>query len=108
MALHINATVTLSAGISEAYAGSMRMDPFYHDNAIGIPSVTMHNFILVSNPAGSATCRTAAFFKTDAAAGTHRAVNAGTTLLTITQVAAWAVWNINGMIHYMPLYTGKT
>ena len=47
-------------------------------------------------------------FTVDAAAGTHKLVDAGTTKTTPGTVNAWVKIDVNGTIHYIPCYTSKT
>lgn len=66
------------------------------------------NYAVLSQPTGAATITDAAVFRFDAAIGTHKAVDAGTTKTTPGTVTAWIKVNINGTIHYMPAYASKT
>jgi acetaldehyde dehydrogenase (acetylating) len=47
-------------------------------------------------------------FRFDAAIGTHKAVDSGTTKTSPGTVSAWVKININGATHYMPAYASKT
>jgi hypothetical protein len=44
-------------------------------------------------------------FRFDAAAGTHKAIAAGSTKVTPGTVDAWLKVNINGTLYYVPAYT---
>ena len=44
----------------------------------------------------------------DAAAGTHKAVDSGTTKTSPGTVSVWMKINVNGTVHYVPAYTSKT
>lgn len=66
------------------------------------------NYHVLSQPTGAATITDAAVFRFDAAIGTHKAVDSGTTKTSPGTVTAWVKVNINGTIHYMPAYSSKT
>jgi hypothetical protein len=72
--------------------------------------VTRHNYIMMNNPVleGTATLTDACAIRFDAAAGTHKAVDSGTTKTSPGTVDAWVKVNVNGTIHYLPAYTSKT
>lgn len=93
-------------GVADSYSGGLNLDPAYD----GANTVTRHNYIDVNNPTltTSAVVTDAAVMRFDAAAGTHKAVDSGTTKTTPGTVDAWAKININGTIYYIPAYTSKT
>lgn len=102
----IEGTQTLTGALSDGYAGSLALDPGYS----GAYTVTRHNYIDVQNPstASGAAVTDACVLRFDAAAGTHKAVDAGSTKSTPGGVDAWMKININGTIYYVPAYTSKT
>lgn len=104
--LHSAETKVLSAGLSDGYSASYTLTPTYS----GAFTVTRHNYIDVNNVAlvSSAAVTDAAVFRFNAAAGTHKAVDSGTTKTTPGTVDAWVKVNINGTIYYLPAYTSKT
>ena len=97
---------TLSAGVSDGYTSGIELHPQY-DAAF---TVTRHNYLNVKTPTltTSAVVTDAALARFDAAAGTHAAVDSGTTKTTPGSVDAWLKMNINGTIYYVPAYTSKT
>lgn len=74
----------------------------------GAFTVTRYNYITIGNPTGSATVTDGCVLRFDAAAGTHKAVDSGTTKSTPGGVDAWMKINVNNAIRYMPLYLSKT
>ena len=50
----------------------------------------------------------ACVFAFDAAAGSHKAVDSGSTHPDIDATDAWIKVNINGSVHYIPAYTDKS
>lgn len=66
------------------------------------------NYQVLSQPTGAATITDAAVFRFDAAIGTHKAVDSGTTKTSPGTVTAWIKVNLAGTIHYMPAYASKT
>jgi hypothetical protein len=74
----------------------------------GAFTLTRLNYLEMDQFAGTSTVTDAAVIRFNAAAGTHKAVDAGTTKTTPGTVSAWVKVNINGTIHYMPAYTSKT
>ena len=100
---HTAARVTGST--SDDYAAGLRMDPSYQ----GAFTLTRHNYIDLQQPSLSSTTLTdACVFRFDAAAGTHKAVDSGSTKTTPGTVDAWLKVNINGTVYYVPAYTSKT
>lgn len=101
---------TITGAVTDGYAGSLLLDPAY--DAATAQTVTRHNYIDVQNPAltgaGPAALTDACVFRFDAAAGTHKAVDSGTTKTTPGTVDAWVKVNINGTVYYQPCYTSKT
>jgi hypothetical protein len=109
-AIITNPTLTITGGITDGMIGAIRLTPTY-DAATAI-TVTRHNYIDVNNVAvtgvGPAAVTNACVFRFDAAAGTHKAVDAATTKSTPTAVDAWIKHNINGTIFYFAGYLSKT
>lgn len=105
-ALITTVTRTLSAGVTDAYTAGISIAPTYS----GAFTVTRHNYINALNPVlqSSAVLTDATLVRFDAAAGTHKAVDSGTTKTTPGTVDAWIKVNINGTIYYIPVYTSKT
>jgi hypothetical protein len=103
-------TRTITGAVTDGYTAGVSLTPTY--TAATAQTVTRHNFINLANPvlsgAGPAALTDATVFRFDAAAGTHKAVDAGTTKITVGAVDAWLKININGTIYYVPAYTSKT
>ncbi len=101
---------TISGTLADGYAGSIVQAPTY--SAATAQTVTRHNYHTLLNPvlsgAGPAALTDACVFRFDAAAGTHKAVDAATTKTTPGGVDAWVKVNVNGTVLYMPAYTSKT
>lgn len=97
---------TLAASPADDYAAGLRLDPGY----TGAFTVTRHNYIDALTPtlAASAVVTDACLVRFDAAAGTHKAVDAATTKTTPGGVDAWVKVNVNGTVMYVPAYTSKT
>ena len=116
MFLNGNGNLSLVAGSSQLLTGNITGDsnsaslflyPSYSDGG-DTYTVERHNYIELSNPTGSATVTDAYVFRFDAAAGTHKAVDGGSTKTTPSSVQAWVKININGVEYYVPAYTSKT
>jgi len=103
-------TTVISAGVTDGFHAAMRCSPSY--SAATAQTVTRHNYIdlenVVAGGAGPATITDACVMRFNAAAGTHKAVDAGTTKASPGTVDAWVKVNINGTIYYQPSYTSKT
>lgn len=104
--LEVERVHTLAAGINDGQAAGVVLDPGY----TGAFTVARHNYIKAENVsvAASAVVTDSALVWFDAAIGTHKAVNSGTTKTSPGTVTAWVVININGTLHYMPAYASKT
>jgi hypothetical protein len=104
--LQVSETVTLSAGLSDGYSGTITISPEY----TGAFTVTRHDYIDINQPSllSSAAVTDAAVMRFNAAAGTHKAVDSSTTKSTPGSVDAWVKINVNGTIMFMPAYTSKT
>jgi hypothetical protein len=84
------------------------MNPVY--TATGTITVK-HRYIHFTQPTisgGTTTFTDAHTMYFDAAAGTHKAVDAGTTKTTPGTVNAWVKIDVNGTTYYIPAYTSKT
>lgn len=89
-------------------AAAIRMNPVY--TATGTITVK-HRYIHFTQPTisgGTTTFTDAHTMYFDAAAGTHKAVDAGTTKTTPGTVNAWVKIDVNGTTYYIPAYTSKT
>lgn len=96
-----------TGAVTDGYSASITIDPDY--NAVSPQTVTRHNYLDLNNPSlTNVTLTDAAIARFDANAGTHKAVDSGTTKTTPGTVNAWLKWNINGTIYYTPAYTSKT
>jgi len=104
--LHVKETKTLAASPADDYAGAATLEPLY----TGAFTVTRHNYIDAKDVAlaGSAVVTDACLVRFNAAAGTHKAVDAGTTKTTPGTVDAWIKVNVAGTVYYSPLYLSKT
>lgn len=104
------ATSTIAGGITDGYTAGLRLTPTY--TAGTAQTVTRHNYIDFNQPtlsgAGPAAMTDACIGRFNAAAGTHKAVDSGTTKTSPGTVSAWIKWNLNGTINYTPMYTSKT
>ncbi len=104
------ATATIAGGVTDAYNASVRLTPTY--SAATALTVTRHNYIDVNQPtlsgAGPAALTDAAVFRFNAAIGTHKAIDSGSTKTSPGTVTAWMKVNLNSTIHYIPCYSSKT
>lgn len=104
------ATDTITGGVTDAYTGGLRLSPTI--NAASALTVTRLNYIDIVSPvlggAGPAAVTDAAVFRFGAAAGTHKAVDAGTTKTSPGTVTQWVKINVNGTLAYIPSYSSKT
>lgn len=74
----------------------------------GAFTITRYDWIELDNPTGAATITDATVFYFNAAAGTHKCIDAGTTKTSPGTVTAWVKFNINGTIYYGNCYSSKT
>lgn len=106
--LDIEEDVSYSSSLTDGYSAAIYLDPHYTRTS-GLGAVARHNYINLENPtAGVGSITAACVFRFDAAPGTHRAVDSGTTKTTPGTVNAWEKRNVNGTIYYVPMYTSKT
>ncbi len=103
-------TSTITGGVTDGYNGSLRLTATY-DAATAL-TVTRHNYIDLPNVAltgaGPAALTDACLFRTNAAIGTHKMIDAATTKTTPGGVDAWVKFDSNGTIVYIPGYLSKT
>lgn len=107
--LQLHEEQTLGGDIADGYTAALTCRPFYTASTT-TRTVTRHNYMNVKNISlsGTAAVTDAAVMRFDAAAGTHKAIDAGTTKTSPGTVSAWVKININGTIYYVPSYTSKT
>ncbi len=74
----------------------------------GAFTVVRYNYILLQNTTGTSTITNGCALRFNAAAGTHKAVDAATTKTTPGGVDAWMKHNINSTVYFQPLYLSKT
>lgn len=97
-------TSTITGGVTDGYTASHRLSPVYN----GAFTITRHDYFDINQVTGTSTVTDAPLFRFDAAIGTHKTVNSGTTKTSPGTVTAWIVININGTLHYIPCYASKT
>ena len=106
---HIS-TATITGGVTDGYIASLRITPTY--TAATAQTVTRHNYIdanqVTLSGAGPAALTDACLVRFNAAAGTHKAVDAASTKVTVTGVDGWIKFNVNGTLFYCPMYLSKT
>jgi len=104
--LELEDVTTLGAGLGDGVAAMITLDPGY----TGAFTVTRHNYLKLENVsvAASAVVTDACSMWFDAAAGTHKALDAGTTKVSMGVVTAWEKKNIAGTVMFTPLYSSKT
>jgi hypothetical protein len=96
---------TQYGALTDGYLGAVLLFPTY--DGLG-QTITRHNYCTLQNPGGTATVTDACVFRFPAAAGTHKAVDSGSTKSTPGGVSAWMKVNVNGTIYFSPLYLSKT
>jgi hypothetical protein len=100
-------TKLISGTVTDGFSAGLTLTPTY--TALAAQTVTRHNYIDVNNAATTnVTITDAAVMRFDAAAGTHKAVDSGTTKSSPGTVGAWLKININGTLYYLPAYSSKT
>ena len=105
--LYIFGTGRITGSQADDSSSGIALDPAY--TAASAQTLTRHNYLDLQNPSlSSVTLTDACVARFDAAAGTHKAVDSGTTKTTPGTVDAWLKFNINGTIYYIPAYTSKT
>tara|TARA_R110000824_G_scaffold5801_2_gene26698 strand:- start:65 stop:1474 length:1410 start_codon:yes stop_codon:yes gene_type:complete len=105
--------ITDSSGVmtgntADGYVGAIELDPAYSSSSSY--TITRHNYIKIDNVnlQVNAALTDACIFAFDANAGSHKAVDSGSTHPDIDATDAWVKININGTVHYMPAYTDKS
>ena len=103
----VNTAARVNGATADDYAQGLKFAPTY--TAASAQTLTRHNYMDLQNPSvTNVTITDAAVMRFDAAAGTHKAVDSGTTKTTPGGVDAWVKININGTIYYVAGYTSKT
>ena len=111
--LEVGENDTLTGNVTDSYTGAITFDAGYTVTDGGNHTVTRHNYINCEDlseteTSGTITITDACLVRYNAAAGTHKAVDSGTTKTTPGTVDAWEKRNVNGTVYYCPLYTSKT
>lgn len=105
-----NSTSVITGAVTDGYTSGMRFTPTI--NAGSALTMTRLNLFDVNNPtlggAGPAALTDMCLFRFNAAAGTHKAVDSGTTKTSPGTVTQWLKVNVNGTIAYIPSYSSKT
>lgn len=99
-------TQTLTVDVAEGYCAAYMAYPTYS----GGYTVTRHSYIYLNQPtlASGAAVTDACVFRFSSAAGTHKAVDSGSTKSSPGTVSAWVKVDVAGTIYYIPAYTSKT
>lgn len=104
------ASQTITGTVADGLTAALTLAPTY--TAATAQTVTRHNYIEMLQPtlsgAGPAAITNACAIWFDAAIGTHKAVDAATTKVTVTGVDAWIKVNLNGVVGFVPVYLSKT
>ena len=105
-AIKCTGTTLLTADSSDSFVGSTRHSPVVQ----GAHTLDRYNYIQIEDPslATGSTLTDACVLHFDENAGTHKAVDSGTTHSGIGTPEAWIKVNINDTIHYLPAYNSKT
>ncbi len=103
-------TDTIVGAVTDGYCAGNRLTPTY--SAATAQTVTRHNYIDINqitlSGAGPAAVTDGCVFRFNAAAGTHKAVDSGTTKTSPGTVTQWVKINVNGTLAYIPTYSSKT
>ncbi len=103
-------TSTITGGVTDGYTSGYRLSPTY--SAATALTVTRHNYLDINNPVlagvGPAALTDACLFRTNAAIGTHKMIDAATTKTTPGAVDFWIKVNSNGTVGYVAGYFSKT
>lgn len=110
---HNKETISKAGGVTDAdgIAATLRLEPIYtRASGLSTYTITRHNYLeLLNIPASAGMAVTdGCLFRTDAAAGTHEMIDAGTTKVSIGVVTEWLKVNSNGTVHFIPMYSSKT
>lgn len=97
---------TLTQAESDTYSNGIKIQP----SMTGAYAITRYNYFDLKQPilGPTTTLTDACVARFDNVAGTHYAVDAGTTKTTPGTVDAWLKFNVNGTVYYVPAYTSKT
>jgi hypothetical protein len=99
----LNRAFTLTVNVTDN-AGNIQ----FSTNAAGAFTITRYNWFSLNTPTGTSTITDACVYRFNAAAGTHKAIDSGSTKVTPATVNAWEKYNINGTLYFCPCYTSKT
>lgn len=93
------------APIAVGEAGKLEFTPIYNTTVAG-DDVTTHRYMNMLQPTGTSVVTNAAAMYFNAIAGTHKAIAAGTTPAgQLHTTSGYLKIDINGTIHYIPVYT---
>ncbi len=101
-AFNYTRTTTLTGNVTDG------VQQVYSVAVNGAFTVTRFNYISIQNPTGTSTITDGCVLRFNAAAGTHKCVDSGTTKSSPGTVSAWLKHNLNGAVVFQPLYTSKT
>lgn len=113
-ALDVKEEKTETSDVNDGYAAAFNSQPNYDANSASTITVTRHNYwnmdtpIVSNSGAGSFLVGDACIVRFNANAGSHAALDIGTTKSSPGSVSAWMKFNINGAVYYCPLYLSKT
>ena len=109
--LRLSSASVLDSNYTDSFVGSMAFSPVINGDGSGTThTLDRYNYIQAKNPfvnPGS-QITDACLFYFDDNAGTHKAIDSGTTHLGISTPEGWIKVNVNGTIHYIPTYTSKS
>lgn len=69
-------------------------------------TITRENIFNIRQPTGAGAVTNMTLFRTDAAIGTHKMINSGNATTSIGTTQAWLKINLDGVLHYIPIYSG--
>jgi hypothetical protein len=107
-------TRSITVNQSDSNSAGLSLTPSYSAATASTLIVSRHNYITLDDISTSVTgggtlnVTDSAVMKFNANAGTHKALDTGTTKTTPSTVDTWVKVNVNGTIMYMPLYASKT
>jgi len=112
--LELEEVKAITANTADGKAGTLTLDPGYSTSGPFSLTVTRHNYIECQNPStavsggASLAITDACLARFDAAAGTHKAVDAAATKATPGAYDGFVKINVNGAIGYIGYYLNKT
>jgi len=111
--VHQKETISKAGGTTDAdgISATHRIEPIYtRASGVSTYTITRHNYLeLLDVPtATGVTVTDSCLFRTDAAAGTHKMVDSGTTKTSPGTVTEWLLVNSNGNVRFIPMYSSKT